>query len=120
MGSRSYPLGDTVSKSLAQIRKEIEALQRQAEVLKQKEAKDVIARIKEAIAHYGLTAADLGLAGNSRARGPDAGSVRGGVKTDSKVKYRDEAGNTWSGHGRRPKWFIDAVANGKTPEQLLA
>jgi hypothetical protein len=34
MGSRSYPLGDTVSKSLAQIRKEIEALQRQAEVLK--------------------------------------------------------------------------------------
>ena len=121
MGTANYPLGETVSKSLAQIRKEIDALQRQAEVLKQKEAKDVIARIKEAIAHYGLTAADLGLAGNSRARrGPDAGSVRGGVKTDSKVKYRDEAGNTWSGHGRRPKWFIDAVANGKSPEQLLA
>jgi len=46
--------------------------------------------------------------------------VRGRAKTASKVKYRDEAGNTWSGHGRRPKWFTDAVAGGKTPEQLLA
>jgi DNA-binding protein H-NS len=122
MGYASYLLGETVSKSLAQIRKEIEALQRQAEVLKHKEAKDVIARIKEAIAHYGLTAADLGLAGNSGARrGRAAVAVRDRAKTTaSKVKYRDEAGNTWSGHGRRPKWFIDAVAGGKSPEQLLA
>ena len=121
MGTANYPLGETVSKSLAQIRKEIDALQRQAEALKQKEAKDVIARIKEAIAHYGLTAADLGLAGTSRARrGRAAGAVRERALTASKVKYRDEAGNTWSGHGRRPKWFIDAVAGGKTPEQLLA
>lgn len=108
-----------MSKSLAQIHKEIEALQRQAEVLKQKETKDVIARIKEAIAHYGLTAADLGLAAGGR-RSRSAAGTRGRAKPASKVKYRDEAGNTWSGHGRRPKWFTDAIANGKTPEQLAA
>lgn len=110
-----------MSKSLAQIHKEIEALQRQAEVLKQKETKDVISRIKEAIAHYGLTAADLGLAAGPRGRrGRAASGTRARAKAPSNVKYRDEAGNTWSGHGRRPKWFIDAIASGKTPEQLSA
>ncbi|MFV0491178.1 MAG: H-NS family nucleoid-associated regulatory protein [Pseudorhodobacter sp.] len=26
--------------------------------------------------------------------------------------------DTWSGRGRKPKWFLDALAEGKTPEDL--
>lgn len=107
-------------KSLAQIKKQIAALEAQAEALKKKEVGGVIARIKEAIAHYGLTAADLGLAG----RAPKAAkAAKPGRKTSRKsgaVKYRDDAGNTWTGHGRRPQWFLAAVAAGKTPEDLRA
>lgn len=42
------------------------------------------------------------------------------AKPAGAIKYRDEAGNTWTGRGTRPKWFLAAVAAGKTPEQLLA
>lgn len=115
-------------KSLAQIQKQIAKLEEQADQIKKREMGGVIARIKEAIAHYNLTAADLGLAGGRAARkgaaaktGSKAGAKRAGRKAGaSKIKFRDDAGNTWTGRGRRPQWFLDAIASGKTPEQLLA
>ncbi len=33
-------------------------------------------------------------------------------------KYRDEAGNTWSGRGSRPRWLQAALDSGKTLEDL--
>lgn len=114
-------------KTLVQIQKQIAQLQEQAKAIRQKEISGVVARIREAISHYGLTAEDLGLAGASggrKARKPRKAAAkkgrRGGAKAASVVKYRDEAGNTWTGRGRRPKWFTDALAAGKTPEQLAA
>ena len=97
----------------AKIAREIAALQAQAEAIKKREAEEVIARIKEAIATYDLTAKDLGLTGHSRSspRAPKAGrSVASG--------YRDGQGNTWSGRGRRPQWFLEAIAAGKSVEEL--
>lgn len=116
-----------MAKSLAQLKKQIAALQRQADAIKKKEAQDVIARIKEAIAFYELTPAQLGFAGGtagrkSRGRPPGRKARKAGraAKPASKVKYRSEAGKGWSGHGRRPQWFLDALAAGKTPESMLA
>lgn len=109
-----------------------EALRKQAEELKKKEIPDVVARMKEAIAHYGLTAADLGLgpstAGKVEKRKQRQGakkqrvqkSVSAATKPAKVVKYRDEAGNTWSGRGPSPKWFKEALANGASRESLLA
>lgn len=113
-------------KTLTQLQNEISRLQKQADALKTKEAGAVIARIKEAIAHYGLTAADLGLAGK---KGPKSAATKktraarkskGRKKGSLPIKYRDDAGNAWNGHGRRPGWFLAAIAAGKTPEQLAA
>lgn len=113
-----------MAKSLAQLKKQIAALERQAEAIKQKETKDVIERIREAIAFYDLTAAQLGFGAGAKAgrktRAVKRGRKAGARKTASKVKYRDEAGNSWSGHGRRPRWFLDALASGKTAQDLLA
>jgi DNA-binding protein H-NS len=33
-------------------------------------------------------------------------------------RYRDEAGHSWSGKGRRPGWFLEALATGKKPGDL--
>ncbi len=114
-------------KTLAQIQKQIAQLQEQAKSIRQKEISGVVARIREAIAHYGLTAEDLGLGGavgGRKSRKPRKATAtkarRGAAKVSGVVKYRDEAGNTWTGRGRRPKWFTDAIAAGKTPEQLAA
>lgn len=39
------------------------------------------------------------------------------AKTQNPVKYAD-GDKKWTGHGRAPKWFNDALAAGKTREQL--
>jgi len=35
-------------------------------------------------------------------------------------KYANPANSadTWTGRGRKPRWFIDALASGRTPEDL--
>ncbi len=108
----------------ADLLKQSDALRRQAEELKRKEIPEVVARIKEAIAHYGLTARDLGLAGKALtqpiAAKPKQSLGPKGVKAPSAIKYRDNAGHTWSGRGPKPQWFKDAVAAGATQESLKA
>lgn len=102
---------------------QIHALQARAEALRKKEMADVIAQAKLAIEHYGLTAADLGL-GRKVGRPVKAAGKPGGNRATRKkaavVKYRDGAGNTWVGMGKRPDWFKAALATGKMPEELLA
>ena len=85
-------------------------------MLRQKELQEVIARIREAIDHYGITHADLFVSAEKK-RAP-VRSKRSAAKKVSAPKYRDEAGNTWSGRGKRPNWFKDALAAGKTPQDL--
>jgi DNA-binding protein H-NS len=109
------------TQSYAQLMKQIQTLNQEAEKIKRKEVDGVVARIKEAIQAYGLTAADLGL---TAPRGPRAKSTnaapkpsrrrtRAGSKYVPQVKYRDANGNTWVGRGPRPQWLRDAMANGK-------
>lgn len=132
-----------MAKSYEQIQADIVALQAKAEQIRQKEAAGVIKQIKEAIAYYGLTAADLGLDGETPARKTPTrktGSVKSAPKKSkaagrvskkraaksakrseaAAIKYRDDAGNTWSGRGPRPGWFKDALAQGRSAEDMLA
>jgi DNA-binding protein H-NS len=117
-----------MARTLAQINAEIEKLKKQADEIKSREVGEVVSRIKEAIKHYGLTPRDLfGKAAGAAA--PAAGKGRGkktaaGKATPRKAKaagvirFRDEAGNSWTGRGKRPNWFKAAIAAGKKPEDL--
>ncbi|HET7867324.1 MAG TPA: H-NS histone family protein [Burkholderiaceae bacterium] len=104
--------------TLAEIKEHIAQLQKQAEELKAQEVTAVVARIREAIAVYGLTERELfgrlGVGAKKSGRAAAAGKRKPGV-----VRYRDDAGNAWTGHGKRPNWFKDAIASGKKPEDLL-
>jgi len=42
------------------------------------------------------------------------------AKFKSVAKYRDEAGNQWSGRGPKPRWLTAAIEEGKTLAQLTA
>ncbi len=103
---------------------QINALQTQAEEVRRQEVAEVVARIREAVAHYGLTAGDLGFGGKARAAGAAAGGKRGRKagpgrkKVVGVIRYRDDAGHAWTGHGKRPQWFKDALEAGKTPDDL--
>ena len=110
-----------MAQTYTQIQRQIDALQKQADKLKQKEVGGVVDRIKEAIAHYGLTADQLFGASNSGARKSTLSSAKsseksGHAKGASSAAYADGGGNTWGGRGPRPRWLRDALAAGKTLE----
>jgi DNA-binding protein H-NS len=111
-------------KTYATVLKQIESLQAVADQMRRKEIDGVIARIKQAIEFYQLSVADLGL-GPRRGRPPGKTATataapakkrrgRRKAKVPAVVKYRDEAGNTWVGRGKRPQWLRDALAAGKS------
>ena len=52
--------------TLAALNAQIVALQAQADALRKKEVAEVVAKLKDAITHYGLTAADFDLAPGKR------------------------------------------------------
>jgi DNA-binding protein H-NS len=45
---------------------------------------------------------------------------RNSEKSDAKYRNPDDPKQTWSGRGRQPQWFKDAVAGGRSPEELAA
>jgi len=113
-------------RTLHEIDQEIAKLQQEANAIREAEKADVVARIKEAVAYYGLTAADLGLARSAKRGNKVASSLKSATKAKravapaTRVKFQDGAGNTWSGVGRQPKWFVEALAAGNSADALRA
>lgn len=97
----------------AQIQKKIALLQRQADSLRDKEVAGVVDRIKVAIAHYGLTAQQLGF-GAAGASPKAASSKKKEKALATAARYSDGAGGTWSGRGPRPRWLREALAAGRS------
>lgn len=122
-----------MAKTLDQIQQQIAKLQKEAEALKAKEVSGVVERIKDAIAHYGLTVEDLFGSPTGKRKGTRTAAVNlkkaaskrlASKKATGKgsrvpVKYRDDAGNTWSGRGNKPRWLVAALASGKTVEDFV-
>jgi len=92
-------------KTYQSVRAQIAKLEKEAEALRRHELKNVIAQVRQVVAEYGLTAADLGLSGGR-------GAARGGKArraSAGEAKYRDPAtGQTWTGRGRPPAWIAGA------------
>jgi len=101
-----------MAQSYAQLRDQIAKLEREAESARKAEIADVIGRIKEAIAAYGLTTQDLfgGKRGAAKGKAARAGA--------GSAKYSDGAGHVWGGRGPRPQWLRDALAAGKSLEDF--
>src|SRR5574337_1697609 len=94
------------------------------EDLRLKERTGVIARIKIAITKLDLQPAELFdnpvRTGKSRRSikadagiGEAAGAQRTPKKPSGPIKYRDEHGHQWTGRGKRPQWYLDALSSGK-------
>ena len=93
-------------KTYADVRAQIEQLEKEAQNLRKSEISQVLAQIKEQMATYGLTVADLGRKGVSGAK----------YKSSGVVRYHDpKSGKTWTGHGKPPQW----IANAKNRDAFL-
>lgn len=113
-----------MTKTYAQLQKQIAKLQQEANAVKAKEIAGVIERIQVAIQHYGLTAADLfPPAGARKSKLPRSSAkvaklAKVPKKPPTPPKYTDGAAKTWNGIGKRPGWYVTALAAGKTPKDL--
>lgn len=70
--------------------------------------KEALAELEDKAKALGFTLAELTGAAAVRKRAPAA------------AKYANpaDASDTWSGRGRKPRWFVAALTAGKTPEDL--
>ena len=113
-----------MTKTYAQLAREIQALQAHAEKLRQSETKDVIARLNESIAQYGLTAQDLHFPGasasSSSSRSARPGTSSRATASSNGAKYSDGPGRVWGGRGPRPAWLREAMARGRSLESFAA
>ena len=108
-----------MAQTYEQIQQQIEQLQQQAEALRnialQEEIQGVVERIKVAIAHYGLTAEQLGFGTNKTVVPP---KKAGKSARKSTAGFSDGNGNVWSGRGPRPHWLRDALAAGRSIDEF--
>ncbi|RZI77094.1 MAG: H-NS histone family protein, partial [Variovorax sp.] len=88
-------------KTYQALKAQIASLQEQAEALRAQEIDSALANVKEAIALYGFTAADLGLSTRESNDRNDPSNGRG-RRGDFAVRFEDGAGNEWNGRGPRP------------------
>ncbi len=108
-----------MTKTYKQIQEQIDMLQREAEKLKKSEIAGVVAKIKDAITAYGLTAADLGLTSAGGRRVAVKRATRKTTKSaGSEAKFRDSNGNVWGGRGPRPQWLRAAIEAGSKLEDF--
>jgi DNA-binding protein H-NS len=105
-----------MAQTYAQVAKQIAALHAKAEKLKRQEVGEVIAKIKKAIAAYGITVQELfGKVAATKSKATTKKTKSAGVP-----KYSDGNGNVWGGRGPRPQWLRDALARGKQLADFLA
>lgn len=96
-------------KELEKLRKEVDKTLTKLE--KAERARALEAADKAARAH-GFSLADL--TGGKSVRGGSAAKA----KTAAKYRNPSNANESWSGRGRQPQWFKEALAAGQTPDQL--
>ena len=107
-----------MAQSYKQLQKQIEILQKQADKLRTQEVDEVVSRIKVAIAHYGLTAGQLGFGAGSA--GKRNSLAKKSASATAAAKYSDGAGRSWSGRGPRPGWLREALASGKSLQDFAS
>lgn len=114
-------------KSYADLKKEIDRLTKIAEKTKTSEFKMVRDDVRKKIRDYGLTMKDIGLSTFSN-RKTVAKAARASNKTGAKAmrprvpvapKYKDTAGNTWTGRGKKPIWLVRELERGSALESFL-
>ncbi len=96
-------------KELEKLLIDVKAAMKNAQARDRREA---LKAAEKAAAEYGFSLDELSGA---------AGSKKGGkAKSPSVPKYANpaDASQTWTGKGRQPKWYVEAIEAGKKPADL--
>ena len=81
--------------------------------LEEERREAALSEVRAVAERYGLPLKSL--VGAARAKKRSGGEGEGGAP---KYRHPENPALTWSGRGRRPRWFLDAVAAGTAPEHM--
>lgn len=99
-------------------RKELLALQKRVEAALQRtverERKEALAALEKAAKAHGFTIDEVVQAKPQRRSTPR----KKAKPSPAKYANPSDKAQTWTGKGRQPKWFKEALAGGATPESL--
>ena len=103
-------LTSMTSKELEDLRSQVDLALRDAVVREKAQARQAA---EKAAAEFGFSLSDV-------LNGPDGSRRKSEDKPVSPPKYRnpEDPTQTWTGRGRKPGWFNDALANGAAPEDM--
>lgn len=127
MAFRQREIGDKMKVNLKGMsRKELEKLRADVDkALEQVSSREMDLAIKaaeKAAAAHGFSLAQLtgGEAAAPKKRGRKPGSKNAKPKKAGAPRYKNpaDASQTWTGKGRQPVWFKDAVTAGADPESM--
>lgn len=93
-------------------KKQIEALQAELQALRAEEFGPTVADVKARIAEFDIKPEDLFTAEQLQRKKASPARLR------VPPKYALD-GHTWGGKGAVPKWYSEAIASGKTPDEML-
>ena len=93
--------------TLAELIAQRTALEQKITELSQTQRTEAIEKVRALMEENGLKLFDLSL----KAKGTS--KARSASKNPVAAKYRDKAGNHWSGRGLQPRWLKAALAEGK-------
>ena len=96
-------LTDMSLDELKQLKKDVEKAIKSFEARKKKEA---LAAAQRAAEEMGFNLAEL------------TGELKGKTVTAPKYQHPENPTVTWTGRGRKPKWFVEAIDSGKTAEEM--
>lgn len=109
----------------AKIQKEIDRLNKQAQLLQSKQRKPAIATIIRSMKDNNITPEEIAAAFGKTGTKPSKTTVAKTAKTPSTrkpvaPKYRNpSSAATWTGRGKAPLWIVEAEKNGQTRAQFL-
>lgn len=121
---------ETYAALQAKIEKEINKLQKKAEVLQTKRRKPVISSIITSMREYDITPDEIiaaygsgkpaRVAPGGRRKAGAAARPASAAKRAVAPKYRHpQTGETWSGRGKAPRWLAAEEASGATRDSFL-
>lgn len=110
---------------LIEIQVQIEALKKQAQIVRAKEFDGTVADIRAKMAAFGITVKDLQASekkGTRKTKGAVATKAKPvkASKSRAKVaaKYQGPNGEAWSGRGLTPKWLGALIAEGRSKDEF--
>ena len=104
---------DLTGMSLKQLEKLRADVDKAIQGAKDRDLKAARKAAEEAAAKFGFSLTDIAGGGSGRKSARRAG-------TSGAAKYRNpaDASQTWTGKGRQPAWFKDAIAKGTDPSKM--